>query len=374
MQFSRYPRYAVLRRIHVRWALAFVLVGSGGYGLAQQAAAPERVAFLHTPSERLTDERILSDRQAIQRLQDRLERLNTTRQVPIRSYPYAKAQCWLDTAKSQYHENDRTGYVEEALIESARIMSALESGQSDVGRETPLIARAAPLRADLWAQFDRLKQDPGFSCAAQTVACGEIRLVRGSHANTQTGWRAANPFIAMAEDAAAKARREAASCDTQLASRTAVPVVTAAAPAAVPAAVPPQIVVQTRETFILLSDTLFRFDRSAAADILPGGVQRLNQVVERLKAYRSIDHLTIVGHTDRLGSDDYNDKLSADRAATIRAQLEQLGVKAAKVTVEGRGKRQPVTQNCSASADREQLIQCFQPDRRVEIEVSGVAR
>jgi outer membrane protein OmpA-like peptidoglycan-associated protein len=346
----------------------------GQTGNAADQVVPERLAFLHAPRDRLTDERILSDRQTIQRLQNRLERLNTERQLPIRSYPYAKAQCWLDSAKSQYHENDRTGYVEEALAESHRIMTALEQGQTDLGRETPLIARASRLREDLWNQFDRLKQAPGFACAAQTIACGEVRLVRGGHANSQTGWRAANPFIAMAEDAVAKANREVAACDTQVAARGPVAIGSGATTStAAPERAHP---IPTKETFVLLADTLFRFDRSAASDILPGGLQRLGQIVERLKQYRTIETLSIVGHTDRLGTDEYNDRLSAERASTIKIQLESMGLRVGKVTVEGRGKRQPVTNlaSCPDQSRNDALIQCLQADRRVEIEVTGVAR
>lgn len=362
-QFSDAPRSIAY------WALVLA-VALGLHGSLHAQPSPDRATVLSPVQDRITDERILSDRQSIQRLQVRLERLNTERQLPVRSYAYAKAQCWLDTAKSQYHENDRTGYVEEALMESSRIMAALEQGHTDVARETPLIARSSRLREDLWAQFDRLKQEPGFACATQTVACGEVRLVRAGHANAQTGWRAANPFVAIAEDAVVKARREVSACDTQSAARGPAAV---AAAAPVPSAL---VQVQTKEIFVLLADTLFRFDRSALADILPGGQQRLSQIAERLKGYRSIESLSIIGHTDRLGSDDYNDKLSADRAATVRAQLEALGVRVGKVTVEGRGKRQPLTTSttCPDQGRSEALIQCLQPDRRVEIEVTGVVR
>ncbi len=359
-----------------RSAVVWLAMGFGGVAAQAQpgaGSAPSAVGAsqLSAPADRISDERILSDRQAIQRLQSRLERLNIDKQVPLRSYAYAKAQCWLDTAKSQYHENDRTGYVEEALTESLRIISSLEQGLTDAARETPLIARASRLREDLWAQFDRLKQQPGFACAAQSVACGEVRLVRGGHANAQTGWRAANPFVAMAEDAVVRARREVGECEATIASRTQMPVATASAPVPIV-----QTVIQTKETFVVLADTLFRFDRSSLADMLPGGLQRLGQIAERLKTYKSIDTLSITGHTDRLGSDEYNDKLSADRAATVKAQLEALGVRANKVTVEGRGKRQPVTSaaSCAGQGRSETLIQCLQPDRRVEIEVTGVVR
>ncbi|MBK8072845.1 MAG: OmpA family protein [Ramlibacter sp.] len=69
-----------------------------------------------------------------------------------------------------------------------------------------------------------------------------------------------------------------------------------------------------------------------------------------------------------------NDALSTNRAATVKAHLESLGVKAATVKASGQGKRQPVTTSCSDKLPREQLILCLQPDRRVTIEVTGQIR
>ena len=103
-------------------------------------------------------------------------------------------------------------------------------------------------------------------------------------------------------------------------------------------------------------------------------LQRLADVAQRLKGYKSIQTLTVLGYTDRLGGDDYNDKLSEARARTVQTYLESLGVKSALVVAQGKGKRDPVSKDCSATASREQQITCLQPDRRVTIEVTGVAR
>ena len=101
---------------------------------------------------------------------------------------------------------------------------------------------------------------------------------------------------------------------------------------------------------------------------------QLAQVAERLKKYESIQSLIIVGHTDRLASHQYNDRLSSARAATVRAELERLGVKSARFATQGKGKREPLTRDCSDKLPREQLIQCLQPDRRVTIEVTGMVK
>lgn len=61
-------------------------------------------------------------------------------------------------------------------------------------------------------------------------------------------------------------------------------------------------------------------------------------------------------------------------AKTAQAYLESLGVKSATAVAQGKGKGDPVSNDCSTSASREQKIVCLQPDRRVTIEVTGVAK
>jgi OmpA-OmpF porin, OOP family len=58
----------------------------------------------------------------------------------------------------------------------------------------------------------------------------------------------------------------------------------------------------------------------------------------------------------------------------VQATLESMGVKAAKAQASGRGKYEPVTKACSNTLPRARLIDCLQPDRRVTIEVTGIAQ
>ena len=125
---------------------------------------------------------------------------------------------------------------------------------------------------------------------------------------------------------------------------------------------------------MLMTDTLFKFDKSSSQDMLPGGLQRLEEVAQRLKNYKSIQTLTVSGYTDRLGSDTYNNKLSEARARSVQTYLESIGVKSAKSVAQGKGKSEPVSKNCAVTATRKEQIHCLQPDRRVTIEVTGVAR
>ncbi|MES2399204.1 MAG: OmpA family protein [Pseudomonadota bacterium] len=346
---------------------AAVLAGcSSGAGKNEAPAAYAQATGLTPQQLRITDERIIQDRQTLEGVQQRLRRLNEAG-IPLNSYSMAKAQCWLDTAKSQYHENDRSGYIEESMTEAVKIAQALEADKSArAGLDTPLVARSSKLRDDLWAQLSNYKNQPAsMACNARTVACAEVRLVRAGHADEQTGWRQATPHIQMVEDALRRAKIEADSCVQPKAG-----VKLAAGPAAAAGAAAPV----NRETYVLLTDTLFKFDKSGLEDMIPGGMQRLNDVAQRLKTYKSIQTLTVFGYTDRLGSDDYNDKLSEARAKTVQVYLESLGVKSAAAVAQGKGKRDAVSKDCSANLGRAELIQCLQPDRRVTIEVTGTAR
>lgn len=342
---------------------------SSGVSKNEAAGPASQATGLAPPQARITDERILGDRRTLETVQLRLRKLNEAG-ITQNSYSLAKAQCWLDTAKSQYHENDRTGYIEESLTEAVKIAQALEADKSArAGFDTPLVARSSLLRNDLWAQLSRYKNQPAtLACNAKTVACAEVLLVRAGHANEQTGWRQATPWVQMVEDALVQAKAEADKCV-----QTAQLTLKAVAPAAVVAATAPVQII-SRETYVLLTDTLFKFDKSGIEDMIPGGQQRLAEVAQRLKAYKSIQTMTVLGYTDRLGSDDYNDKLSEARAKTVQAFLESLGVKSATAVAQGKGKRDPVSKDCSTSASREQQIVCLQPDRRVTIEVTGVAK
>ena len=142
----------------------------------------------------------------------RLRKLNEAG-VAQNNYSLAKAQCWLDTAKTQYHENDRTGYIEESMTESQKIIQALEANKTaKVGYDTPLVARSTRLRDDLWAELTKFKNNSAtLVCNARTVACAEVRLVRAGHAEQQTGWRAATPHVMMVEDGLRRASRR--SCE-----------------------------------------------------------------------------------------------------------------------------------------------------------------
>jgi OmpA-OmpF porin, OOP family len=121
------------------------------------------------------------------------------------------------------------------------------------------------------------------------------------------------------------------------------------------------------------ADSLFDFNKQ---DVKPAGRQALDAFAANLKGTQ-FETITVNGHTDRIGSHDYNLKLSTRRAEAVRSYLvESLGIPANKVVVRGVNGAEPVTQpgDCKGEQATKQLIACLQPDRRVEIEVTGTRK
>ncbi|MEO8118446.1 MAG: outer membrane beta-barrel protein [Rhodoferax sp.] len=145
------------------------------------------------------------------------------------------------------------------------------------------------------------------------------------------------------------------------------------APAAEPVAVtpPPVPVPPPMPMKVSLSaDSLFDFDK---ASVLPSGKQQLDKFVADLQGVE-FDVIVVTGHTDRIGAHAYNLKLSTRRAEAVRAYLmESSGVPASKIVTKGVNGAEPVTTpgDCVGSKASKQLIACLQPDRRVELEVTG---
>jgi OOP family OmpA-OmpF porin len=86
------------------------------------------------------------------------------------------------------------------------------------------------------------------------------------------------------------------------------------------------------------------------------------------------DVITVTGHTDRIGSHAYNQKLSERRADSVKSYLvESAGIPDGKVTSRGADGDDPVTKpdECPGEKRTPQLIACLQPDRRVDVEVVG---
>lgn len=121
------------------------------------------------------------------------------------------------------------------------------------------------------------------------------------------------------------------------------------------------------------ADGMFDFDKSEITNLRPGGVEKLNRVTTNLLSGGEIVQLKIVGHTDRLGDDAYNMKLSQARAETIRQYLVAKNVPAERITAFGVGKSAPLVE-CNQNKRDEALIRCLEPNRRFEIEAWTVRK
>lgn len=140
--------------------------------------------------------------------------------------------------------------------------------------------------------------------------------------------------------------------------------------AAPPPPPPPVMAAPERRRVSFEADSLFGFDQTS---LRPEGRAKLDVFASELKG-TSFEVVTVEGHTDRLGSTPYNQALSERRAEVVKAHLVSVGgLEAGKVSAVGKGETMPVTaaDACKGSRPTATLILCLQPDRRVEVEVTG---
>ncbi len=124
------------------------------------------------------------------------------------------------------------------------------------------------------------------------------------------------------------------------------------APAPVPAA-------PTSEKVTFAADAFFDFDKAV---LKPEGRAKLDDVVDKIKGV-NLEVIIAVGHTDAVGSDAYNQRLSVRRSEAVKAYLTSKGVEKNRVYTEGKGEKQPVADNKTSEGRAK--------NRRVEIEVVG---
>ncbi|MES2931894.1 MAG: OmpA family protein [Pseudomonadota bacterium] len=127
------------------------------------------------------------------------------------------------------------------------------------------------------------------------------------------------------------------------------------APALAPAPAPAPV----SEKVTFSADAFFDFDKSL---LKPDGKAKLDDLTSKLKGM-NLEVIIAVGHTDSIGTDAYNQKLSIRRAESVKAYLVTKGIEANRVYTEGKGEKQAVADNKSAAGRAK--------NRRVEIEVVG---
>ena len=161
-------------------------------------------------------------------------------------------------------------------------------------------------------------------------------------------------------------------CDPDLvkvAAPAPAPAVTPPPPPPPPPAPPPPAA--TVQKITLASKALFDFDKAV---LKPEGKSALDsEVIDKLKDVTKLELVLVTGHTDRIGTQEYNQRLSERRANTVRDYLVSRGVARDKIETLGMGKTQPIPGVVCNQKNMKELIECLAPNRRVEVEVKGEA-
>ena len=154
------------------------------------------------------------------------------------------------------------------------------------------------------------------------------------------------------------------SCDGALKPPVPLPL-PAPSPAPAPTPAPAPIVVPPApisEKVTFAADAFFDFDKAV---LKPEGRAKLDDLISKMGAI-NLEVIIAVGHTDSIGTDAYNQRLSVRRSEAVKAYLTSKGIEKNRVYTEGKGKKQPIADNKSAEGRAK--------NRRVEVEVVGTSK
>ena len=200
-----------------------------------------------------------------------------------------------------------------------------------------------------------------FASAALATAAGAQTIDNWKNGTNELVWKNGTNELCW-RDANWTPATAAPGCDGAIApAAAAVPAPAPVAPpvAAVPAPVAPvaPVVAATKVTYA--ADAFFDFNKSV---IKPEGKAKLDDLIGKIQGI-NLEVIIAVGHTDSVGSDAYNQKLSVRRSEAVKAYLVSKGIEKNRVYTEGKGEKQPVADNKTAEGRAK--------NRRVEIEVVG---
>jgi OmpA-OmpF porin, OOP family len=285
-------------------------------------------------------------------------------------YGLSKARAWLDLALNEYHDKDRSGIVQDAIAEAARLLDGIDANPAFDARDTPHPPASEKVRTDLWEVVDRLKANP--ACASRPLAELEVQLVWTGHEKWESGWDHAAPYARIAELIAHDAKQLHLRC--QASAAASAPVSPAVAPAATPvlpakaavapAAPAPAVVVERRTLDGGFAYASSNVGQDAAAR------QMLDGLATELKSWRSVNAIEVVGHADHLGAPHRVQARSLERAERVKQELVARGLAAGSITATGRGASEPLVQ-CDAGQADAALKACLAANRRVDILITG---
>ena len=196
-----------------------------------------------------------------------------------------------------------------------------------------------------------------FASAALATAAGAQTIDNWKNGTNELVWRNGTNELCW-RDANWTPATAAPGCDGAIvpAAAAVVPAVPAAVVPPAPAPVAP-VVAATKVTYA--ADAFFDFNKSV---IKPEGKAKLDDLISKIQGI-NLEVIIAVGHTDSVGSDAYNQKLSIRRSEAVKAYLVSKGIEKNRVYTEGKGEKQPVADNKTAEGRAK--------NRRVEIEVVG---
>lgn len=218
-------------------------------------------------------------------------------------------------------------------------------------------ARRTVLQSALIAAFTIAALAPATSMAQATNDPGHWQSSSGIVWKNSSGlcWRSGTwtPDQATAE------------CEPELMKKAEIPAPVEVAEVAPPP--PPAPRMQARKVSFL-AEELFDFDK---AELKPEGKVALDSLASELSGVEN-ESIAVTGHADRIGSSDYNQKLSEQRAQAVNTYLASKGVPQNQISSKGVGEAEPATKadDCQGAVNKK-LIACLQPDRRVVVDVTG---
>ena len=158
-------------------------------------------------------------------------------------------------------------------------------------------------------------------------------------------------------------------CDPDLVPKPPPPPAPAAVPPPPPPPAPAPAPAPQVQKITLASKALFDFDKY---NLKPEGKAAIDsEILSKLAGVQKLELVLVTGHTDRIGTQQYNQKLSERRADSVRDYLVSKGVPKDKIETLGMGKTQPIPGVVCNQKSLKEKIACYAPDRRVEVEVKG---
>jgi OOP family OmpA-OmpF porin len=120
------------------------------------------------------------------------------------------------------------------------------------------------------------------------------------------------------------------------------------------------------ETITIQSEALFDFDKYT---IKGKNNQVLDEAAAKIKEHDDIEFILVTGHTDKIGTDAYNQKLSERRADAVKKYLASHGIKDVRIKSVGKGESEQVV-DCTGVKSNKQIIECLAPNRRVVVDAT----